>query len=55
MAEGAIIFLLKVVYFSIERWCTFGLTNTIRYVIIIADTNKSLGGTETMTASMRLR
>ena len=28
MAEGAIIFLLKVVYFSIERWCTFGLTNT---------------------------
>ena len=29
MAEGAIIFLLKVVYFSIERWCTFGLTNTM--------------------------
>jgi len=28
---------------------------SIRYVIIIADTNKSLGGTETMTASMRLR
>ena len=34
MAEGAIIFLLKVVYFSIERWCTFGLTNTIVNYII---------------------
>ncbi len=33
MAEGAIIFLLKVVYFSIERWCTFGLTNTFPITI----------------------
>ena len=28
MAKRTIIFLLKVVYFSIERWDTFGLTNT---------------------------
>ena len=33
MAEGAIIFLLKVVYFSIERWCTFGLTNTLNILL----------------------
>ena len=39
MAEGAIIFLLKVVYFSIERWCTFGLTNT-QIIVIIKLNNK---------------
>lgn len=33
----------------------FCLTRTTYCVKIYADTNKSLGGTETMTASMRLR